>query len=123
MPALHMSTSRRVDSARNRFAAFWTEVRLERSHSMNVSMEAGELFLTLEMSSSARALLRPLKKMWDGFCAASIDVDSAPNPAVPRRFQHAIFQLVETLLRHTSSDEEHATRLAGNIGGGIEGRF
>jgi len=35
------------------------------------------------MSSVARALLRPLKKMWAGFWAAMNEIEEAPRPVVP----------------------------------------
>jgi UDP-N-acetylglucosamine 2-epimerase len=50
---------------------------------MKVSLVEGDSCATLAISSSARALLRPLKKMCAGLCDARNDIVDAPRPAVP----------------------------------------
>lgn len=65
-------------------AAVWMDARLERSHSMKVSLVEGDVCWTLLMSSLARFWFLPLKKMCAGFCAAKNEIDSAPRPVVPK---------------------------------------
>ena len=83
MPALHIRTSRHVDCERNCMAVDLIEARLERSHSMKVSLVEGEIWAILVISSLARDLLRPLKKICAGFLAARKVMDVAPRLVVP----------------------------------------
>jgi hypothetical protein len=64
-------------------AADWTEDRLERSHSIKVHLVEGEIWAICKIREAARDALRPLKKMWAGFCEASREMDVAPRPVVP----------------------------------------
>jgi hypothetical protein len=50
---------------------------------MKVNLVEGEASAILEIRSSARALLRPLKKMCEGLWDARKDIDDAPRPVVP----------------------------------------
>jgi hypothetical protein len=70
MPALHIRTSRRSVLVSNSWDAVLTEERLLRSHLMKLSLVEGEACRTFVMSSAARALLRPEKKICAGLWAA-----------------------------------------------------
>jgi hypothetical protein len=58
---LHIRTSKRSELERNFSEVDFTDARLERSLSRKVSLADGDACWTLEISSAARALFRPLK--------------------------------------------------------------
>lgn len=72
---------------------------------MKVSLVEGDSFATLAMSSLARALLRPLKKMCAGLCDARKDMVDAPRPAVPVKVSGLPNQVQRA--PHTTRDQVH----------------
>jgi len=63
----------------------WMEAREARSRGMNVKAVVGNWEFRVLRRESARVVERPVKRMWEGECAARARMDFSPTPAVPGR--------------------------------------